>query len=81
MCCSVRVGVIQVWGDVLMCCCVCVRLLQVWAEGLHLIRLPFKDDVRAPEVDPGQVGSEVSGPQAVGGTLLPLLSPLLCVIP
>jgi hypothetical protein len=56
-------------GCLLGACCtrfyVIVRVPSSWSqitpEGLHLIPLPFKDDLRAPEVEPSQAGVQVGG--------------------
>ncbi len=34
--------------------------LQLVPEGLHMIPLPWRDDIRTPEVEPSQTGAQAS---------------------
>ncbi|KAJ9533053.1 hypothetical protein QJQ45_018145 [Haematococcus lacustris] len=42
------------------CCGLLLCAAQELPEGLHMIPLPFRDDLRAPEADPAMVGLQVA---------------------
>ena len=35
--------------------------VQLFPEGLHLLHLPFTDDIRWPEREPSVIGAQVGG--------------------